>query len=326
MYTKRFKVMEIRPPVLIVTYNRPNSLENILNQSFAYGVRIFYVAVDGAKNNLETDLSVTINQVIDKFSSKNSIKIKIWYRDDNLGLTKSMLSAIDWFFSNESRGIILEDDLHLTKSFFDFTQMGLQMYESNKKVFMISGNQFSGLAGDVSGVSVANYPLIWGWATWSNRWSEFRINLDQFKVPKNEVSIKKNTYFFWRLGYLRSMYLQNQSWAILLATYLRFSNYISVMPNSNLVSNIGFGTGSTNTLVSNESLQKAAVEQRISIFEIENARNLNTFIEKNVYNISLKHYFLFVKILNMRLRTVFFDGSLINALNLLAVKSFRDQR
>ena len=98
------------------------------------------------------------------------------------------------------------------------------------------------------------------------------------------------------------------------------------MPNSNLVSNIGFGTGSTNTLVSNETLQKVSVEQQISIFEIENACDLNTFIEKNVYNISLKHYFLFVKILNMRLWTGNFDGSLINALNLLAVKSFRDQR
>lgn len=312
-------------PVLIITYNRPTNLEKILDQTHSLGVRNFYIAVDGSKNHMDTEILSENRRIIKQFSTRKSIKLKVWFRTENLGLTQSMLSAIDWFFTHENKGIILEDDLLVTKSFFEFAQHGLEIYKSNNDVFMVTGNQFSLAVGPPNGVSVANYPLIWGWATWSSQWIKFRKILDEFKIPKNNAKTKRHIYYFWKLGYFRSMHLQNQSWAILLATYMRFSNLITVMPNSNLVSNVGFGGVSTNTLLPSNSLQIAATEMKILQFELNNVNNLTEFLESNVYKISLKHYLLGVKIMFFMFYRKSSHKNLIELLKSLKIESRNEQ-
>lgn len=318
--------MTYNTPVLIVTFNRPGNLKSILEQAYDYGVENFYIAIDGAKDSMGYNLSIENRAVLKEFSRDRSLRIKVWQRTENLGLAQSMLSAIDWFFSHESKGIILEDDLHLTKSFFEFAQNGLEIYKSNNDVFMVTGNQFLSAVGLPNGVSVANYPLIWGWATWSDRWTEFRNILDEFKVPKNYAKTKKHIYYFWKLGYLRSIRLQNQSWAILLATYMRFSNLVTVMPNSNLVSNVGFGGVSTNTLLPDKSLQIDATEVNILNFELTNVDDLTEFLESHVYRITLKHYLLSIKIVFFMVYRAASHKNLIESLNSLKIKSQNDQK
>jgi hypothetical protein len=322
----KYSVMAYSIPVLIITYNRPSNLEKILDQTYSFGVRNFYIAVDGSKNRMDTEILSENGRIIKQFFDRKSIKVKVWFRTENLGLTQSMLSAIDWFFTHESKGIILEDDLQVTKSFFEFAQHGLEIYKSNNEVFMVTGNQFSSAVGPLNGVSVANYPLIWGWATWAYQWIEFRNILDKFKVPKNYAKTKRNIYYFWKLGYLKSMHLQNQSWAILLATYMRFSNLVTVIPNSNLVSNVGFGGVSTNTLLPDNSLQIAATEMKIIKFELTNVNNLTKFLESHVYRISLKHYLLGIKIMLFMFYRTSTHKNLIESLNALKIKSRNEQK
>jgi hypothetical protein len=121
------------------------------------------------------------------------------------------------------------------------------------------------------------------------------------------------------------MHLQNQSWAILLATYMRFSNLITVMPNSNLVSNVGFGGVSTNTLLPDNSLQIAVTEMKILKFELNNVNNLTEFLESNVYRISLKHYLLGVKIMFFMFYRKSSHKNLIELLKSLKIESRNEQ-
>jgi len=317
--------MEHNLPVLVVTYNRPDNLGKMLNQISTLGIKKIYIAIDGPKNGTDSVIVSKNSKTIQQFIDRRYLNIKVWFRSENLGLVQSMLSAIDWFFSHENRGIILEDDLNLTKSFFEFAEHGLEIYESNSEIFMVTGNQFFSEVGPRNAVSIANYPLIWGWATWSSRWQKFRNTLDESKVPKNNAKIKNNVYFFWKMGYIKSVNLQNQSWAILLATYMRFSKLISVVPNSNLVSNVGFGEASTNTLLPNNFLQIAATETKISNFVITNAKNLTQLLEQKIFRISLKHYLLFFKIMLYSLNRASSQHNLIESLKALKIKSMKEQ-
>ena len=67
------------------------------------------------------------------------------FQNKNLGCRKGVTAGIDWFFSNEEMGIILEDDCIPSLSFFQFCDQMLLEYQFNEKVFMISGHNKAGI-------------------------------------------------------------------------------------------------------------------------------------------------------------------------------------
>ena len=50
--------------------------------------------------------------------------------------------GIDWFFSYEAAGIILEDDCLPTEEFFRYCDVMLDKFKDNNKIYAISGNNF----------------------------------------------------------------------------------------------------------------------------------------------------------------------------------------
>ena len=95
--------------------------------------------------------------------------------------------GIDWFFSYEAAGIILEDDCLPTEEFFRYCDVMLDKFKDNNKIYAISGNNFINshhlkINLEISIVSI--YPNFWGWATWAKSWSSYDINLKNWKKKK----------------------------------------------------------------------------------------------------------------------------------------------
>ena len=57
----------------------------------------------------------------------------------NLGSRDNPIKGINWLFSLEKKGIILEDDCIPDKSFFKYCEELLGKYENDKNISMISG-------------------------------------------------------------------------------------------------------------------------------------------------------------------------------------------
>ena len=124
--------MNIKSPILYCCYNRLDLIKKSIQIIKNINCKKIYIAVDGPKD-IEKDRKNNIE--IKNFIKQDllSSDVEILFREKNLGCKKAISESINWFFRNEERGIILEEDLYPADSFFKFCDYALEKYEIKKK-------------------------------------------------------------------------------------------------------------------------------------------------------------------------------------------------
>ena len=179
-------------------------------------------------------------------------QVELLFQSENLGCGLGPATAITWFFQHVPFGIILEDDNVPSLDAFHFCEKLLPKYENDEKIMMI--NLTKPLKYDFSTLyTFTKYPEISGWATWARAWRNFSFDLNL----KDEIkAVKPIKYFGVFEGLIRTI-LWKRNWKkdVKLKGKVTFWDYqwsisifknrgICVAPSSNMISNIGFGTGS----------------------------------------------------------------------------------
>jgi hypothetical protein len=174
------------------------------------------------------------------------------YSEENLGLRDRVVSGLDRVFSEVERAIILEDDCVANDSFFAFCREMLEKYAEDNRVGTVSGNNF--LRGrSVTSDSYFFSPdvRIWGWATWRRVWQAFsREGLRHHWSRSEALKVLEGFPSASRRKALVSMATNAHtidSWALPFVLHCQSKNYLSIVPEVNLVKNIGFGSSSTHT-------------------------------------------------------------------------------
>ena len=124
-------------PVVIFAYNRPHILEKTLAQALELNKNInreFYVVIDGPKNKIDFEKNSKINYLLDKYPRLNRIQ-----RNQNLGLEQSITQGLNDLFKSHNSLIILEDDIEISSSFYDFIDENIGIFNSNEDVAAIHG-------------------------------------------------------------------------------------------------------------------------------------------------------------------------------------------
>ena len=278
---------------LIVSFTRVEGVRSILASLPLKLVSKVYVAIDGPRTEKDKESQSAIRLLLEDFSAKNAIEVKIWQRQINLGVAVSIISAIDWLFSIEEFGVIIEDDLLLGTSTFEYFISNISRYRESKDVVLISGNQF--FANQISG-EWTHYPLIWGWATWQMKWSELRLGI--LKRPNFVDFIKISPVSgFWVGGALRVLRGSLDTWDIPLANYMYSKKLFCKLPIENRISNIGNDEHATHTI---QNVFPLNVPTSKSIFDGSNlsspshreARKIDLELNKKVFKIKLRHILL----------------------------------
>lgn len=254
----------LQTPLLFLIFNRPDTTKTVFESIKQVKPAKFYIAADGARRNkLGEDLLVEETRAI-----LNNIdwdcEVKTLFRDQNLGCKVAVSSAIDWFFENEEQGIILEDDCLPNSSFYGFCENLLNYFKNDGRVFHISGNNFQDgiIRGDGS-YYFSKYNHIWGWATWRRVWKTYDVNMKDLdkalalKVFENTLS--KRELSFWLNCFEEIKAGKKNTWDYQTMLNQWLHNGLTIIPNQNLVANIGFG-GGTNTYVEVKGL--ANIETR----------------------------------------------------------------
>ena len=96
---------------------------------------------------------------------------------------------VSWVFEHTDRAVILEDDCLPVPSFFAYCRTMLILYEHEQRVFSISGSNFSD-QDELSGHAFSRYSLMWGWATWADRWNHYILD------PTDHVGILLRTWWY----------------------------------------------------------------------------------------------------------------------------------
>jgi len=242
----------VATPIVLLFFNRPETTRRVMAQIRRARPKTLYLVQDGARQGVPGEqalVEVTRNIAEDVDWDCTVIRE---YSDKNMGLRKRVVSGLDRVFSEVERAIIVEDDCVANDSFFAFCEEILERYADNEQVATVSGNNF--LRGRF--VTPDSYFFspdvrIWGWGTWRRVWQDFsREGLD-YQWTSEEVSrVLSGFPSPSRKKALRSTSANAHnldSWALPFVLHCQRRNFLSVVPEVNLVKNIGFGSSSTHT-------------------------------------------------------------------------------
>ena len=240
-------------PVLFLIFNRPGMTAQIFDTIAKAKPKRLFIAADGPRRDNGDDVEKcrATREVVNRIDWE--CKVETLYRDHNLGCRDAIASAITWFFEHVEQGIIIEDDILFSETFFSFCTEMLERYADDKRIMMISGNNYqNGIRRGEATYYFSRIPNIWGWATWRRAWNLFDLemgNVADFREENviDDIFVDRNIALNWKLAFALARNKKVSSWDYPWIFTCLTQNGLSIVPNENLVSNIGFGNDSTHT-------------------------------------------------------------------------------
>lgn len=255
------------PPVLFIIFNRPDTTQQVFDAIKKAAPRQLFIAADGPRAHKpdEADLCAQTRAVVQQVNWP--CEVKTLYQNSNLGCNTNVTGAINWFFTQVEEGIILEDDCLPHPDFWEYMAQLLNKYRNDPRVKMIGANNFQqGKQRGEGSYYFSAIPHIWGWATWRNAWREYdfhiasRISVSEGRRMLTPLFPEPEAQTFW-LKMLQ--YLQEDrpvTWDYRLPYSIWVHKGITIIPNVNLVSNIGFNAGATTSTNSDHPLANMPVQ------------------------------------------------------------------
>ena len=236
-------------PILLIAFNRPELTQKVLNRIREVNPKFLFVAVDGARENNPSDKEKCqqVKDLVLNFGWK--CQVKTLFQGNNLGCKLGPVAAINWFFENVEKGIVLEDDVLADKSFFYYCQELLSKYQNDMSIASISGNNFQfDKQRTADSYYFSRYSHTCGWATWQRAWQLYDVDIKQWAKYKKEkwlsdIFESKLSAYYWKLIFDGVYSGKNDTvwdyqWNFMTWTH----NMLSILPNQNLIQNIGFGS------------------------------------------------------------------------------------
>ncbi len=279
--------------VLFLVFNRLDTTKQVFEAIKEAKPPRLYIAADGARADKDGEDKKA--QDVREFIMSNidwNCEVKTLFREKNLGCKYAVSGAIDWFFENEEMGIILEDDCLPSRSFFWFCEELLLKYKDNMRVGEISGNNFQkGIQRGDGDYYFSIYSHIWGWATWKDRWKNYDIELDSIDNSTfiNNMSLPKSTKIYWIKIFNKMKEKKIDTWDYQWTFTLWINNQLTVLPNINLVENVGFGEDATHTTGGSEFANLKAYQLKIQYHpdDVSANKEADIFTSKLMFNIGI---------------------------------------
>lgn len=238
--------------VLLIVFNRPDLAREVLDSIRLVQPERLYIAADGPRVDHADDPArcAETRKILESIDWKCEVNTQ--FQTSNLGVELGVKTAIDWFFTHEESGIVLEDDTVPTGDFYRFCDEMLERYSNDDRVGCVCGSNFTGYSPTYASYLFSRDRGSWGWATWSRSWKNMDLDLTWLNQPQAS-SIRANLgssesirrVWDWRFKLLRSRAIETWDWQW--AASLAAQSQLAIFPSANLVSNIGFGTDSTHT-------------------------------------------------------------------------------
>ena len=238
-------------PVLIIAYRRVQTTREVLGAVRLARPKRLYVAFNACRLGNQAE-QAQCEEVRKLFESVDwPCEVRQLSRVEHLSARESISGAITWFFEAEKCGIILEDDCVPSQGFFRFAEELLERYVDDKRIGMISGNNFQfGRSRGLASYYFSRYSHIWGWATWRDRWISRDTAMETWPENRKELlnelrSPLQRLYWNWifQRSYLGLIDTWDYQW--LFSNWI--NNRLTILPQVNLVTNVGFGQLAHNT-------------------------------------------------------------------------------
>jgi hypothetical protein len=236
-------------PVLLLAYNRPEKLSQLIQRIRVLRPSVLLVSVDGPKISKpgDKDLVLATQKIIQSIDW--DVKIETRFREENIGLRLAVQDSVNWAISQYGKVIVIEDDAVPGPQLLDFFNFNLQKFADDQKVMHVSGYNVvppQNLLSD-TGSRFSRYPESFAWATWERAWKHYDENLtwglessvrDIAKITGSTTSALR-----WKLNFHDAAAGRIGSWAYRWISSMWSQNGTTVAPNRNLLSYSGFDEG-----------------------------------------------------------------------------------
>ncbi|MGI9652435.1 nucleotide-diphospho-sugar transferase [Chryseobacterium sp. RLHN22] len=257
-------------PILFLIFKREQSSLCVLNEIRKAKPTHLYIAADGPREDNNDDI---INCEKTRKAVLKAIdwecEVKTLFRDINRGCGYGPAEAITWFFNQVEYGIILEDDIIPSQSFFSFCEELLIKYKDDDKIMSIAGTNFvSQIFKSAESYYFTNYAGGWGWASWKRAWKHYDYNISSWEKPQTKKKIREKFsaagYAFWEEAFdLVCNKNIDHIWDYQWVFCKMVNDGIGIIPSKNLTTNIGFGEDATHTFEASEDIIKANINEEI---------------------------------------------------------------
>jgi hypothetical protein len=245
---------QLKTPVAFIIFNRPDTTKRVFAEIAKARPLKLLVVADGPRENRagEAEKCAATRAIIDRVDWDCEVLTN--YSDRNLGCKRRVSSGIDWVFEQVEDAIILEDDCVPDPTFFRYCQELLDRYRHDQRIGLISGDNFQfGRRRNDDSYYFSKYVHIWGWATWRDRWTgSYDVSMAKWPRIREEgwladiVGNEREVVFWYKIFervYRGEIDTWDYQWV--------FANWVegrsTVLPATNLITNIGFDANATHT-------------------------------------------------------------------------------
>ena len=250
-------------PVALVVFNRPELTRLVLNAVRSARPPKLLIIADGPRVHHETDASrcAATRAVLESVDWPCEVLRE--YSDVNLGCRRRVSSGIDWVFSVVDEAIILEDDCVPHPTFFRFCEELLERYRAEERVMTIGGTSFHASPASAASYWFSRFPHVWGWATWRRAWRRYDVNIGRWPDVRHADELRHVIPWLrdrgrWTSTLDRLHRGEIDTWDYQWAFAIWLHGGLSIVPEVNLVSNVGFGDDATHTTVSSNLAARPA--------------------------------------------------------------------
>ncbi|RMF48326.1 MAG: glycosyltransferase family 2 protein [Deltaproteobacteria bacterium] len=244
---------KVRSPVVLLVFNRPDTTRAVFEKIAEARPESLYVIADGPRPGYGEDPELC-RQVLEIVSAPSwPCRLVTDISEVNLGTMRRIVSGLDRVFEQEERAVILEDDCVPDNSFFRFCDELLHRYAEDNRIAQVSGGNFQlGRRRTDCSYYFSRYSHCWGWATWRRAWrcnDADMIHWPDFRDRKRlrDVLDSSREIAYWE-DVLEKVYLgEIDSWACRWLLSCWREHMVNIVPEVNLVSNVGFGPDATRT-------------------------------------------------------------------------------
>lgn len=301
----------ITSPVLFMVFNRPEKTKAVFDVIKSVKPKMLYISADAPRVNIKSDYEKCkkVKEIVTNIDWE--CESKFLFHENNLGCSLAGVTSWDWIFESEEEMIFLEDDGVPSKSFFWFCQELLEKYRDNNRIAHICGQNFGLKHGNSSYFFTRYAGTTWGFATWKRTHKLFEYKLESYKKHKNNPEFKdkflNNIEYKYQTKRFDDYLKKGANTYDLQHSYLLYKyDWIDIMPNINMVTNIGYDAEATNNVVSNNSriaikygnliryeIDEIIHPEKVELNEKAEKKQLRhrVFQDKNLIRILLETYF-----------------------------------
>jgi hypothetical protein len=240
----------LETPVALFVYARPDTTAGVLAAIREARPARLLVVGDAPTPELE-EKCAEVRRLVEDVDWDCELSTN--FAERHMGLNERVASGLDWVFDSVEEAIVLEDDCVPEPSFFRFCQEALARYRDDPRVSTVSGSSldFAPPAADGPSYRASRYPLIWGWATWRRAWKQHDPRMGHW--PELRVGGWLEGLFddphavaYWTHHFDRT-YRGDGSWDYAWVMTSWLAEALTLVPEVNLVANIGFRADATHT-------------------------------------------------------------------------------